>query len=90
MKLATRSIKTTDTKYRYVLDGQVVKNQAGTVIQTQDTELEGDVTLEVDVDRLLQMLGGKALRSKSHKAIEASGAIVVTARVTSSKAGDWK
>lgn len=93
MKLATRTIRATETKHRYVdAQGNVVRWTSSTLPTCQciTIELEGEVTLEVNVEALLRMLGGKALTSKGRKAIEASGAVVVTARVTSTKAGDWK
>lgn len=52
-------------------------------------EMEGEVTLTIDVESLLKALGPKALTSKTRKSVEASGAVVVTARVTSAKTGDW-
>ena len=88
----TRSLKTTDTRHRYVdAAGNVCKWNSTDLPKTQllTIELEGDVTLSIDVEALIKSLGYKALRAKTHKAVEASGAVVVTAKITSSKAGEW-
>ncbi|HEX4714878.1 MAG TPA: hypothetical protein VH164_08135 [Ktedonobacteraceae bacterium] len=56
----------------------------------KDEVLEGTVTLEIDVEALLRVLGTKALQSKSRKAVEASGAIRVTATsVKVAVPGNW-
>ena len=91
--LATKTMATTDTKYRYVnSEGRVVtwNSKELPTRQALTIDIEGEVTLTIDIDGLLRELGPKALRSKTRKSVEASGKVVVTARVTSSKASDWK
>lgn len=51
---------------------------------------EGEATLVIDVEALLKMLGPKAVSSKGHKAVEASGAIVLTvSKVRITQEGQW-
>jgi hypothetical protein len=73
MKLTTRSIKTTDTKYRSILDGKVVKGwPPGSISQSQATELEGEITLEVDVEALPSDAGCQSSQSQgaqSHRGV---------------------
>lgn len=44
-----------------------------------DGTLSGDVTIEVDFDTLLQVLGPRALRSKGKKATAISGLVIARA-----------
>lgn len=59
------------------------------VYEFRDVQLEGDIVLEIDIEALLKELGPKALQSKGRRSQECNGAVVVTARVTSSKPGEW-
>src|SRR5690606_11812956 len=47
---------------------------------TERVEVEGDVTVEVDLDLLMRRLATKALHSKVGKSVDAGGAIVVKAK----------
>ena len=52
--------------------------------------LEGEATLSIDIEALIAHLGPKALTSKGRKAVEASGAVVVTvSRVRTVQEGEW-
>jgi hypothetical protein len=42
-------------------------------------ELEGFITVEIDLEKIIRRWGSKAMRSKGRRAQEADGAIVVTA-----------
>jgi hypothetical protein len=90
-KLATNHIATTNSESRKTKRTVTVtySKWPQPVYECREVALEGEVTLEIDIDRLLKELGPKALRSKGRKSQECSGAVVVTARVTSSKPGEW-
>lgn len=92
MKLATKTITATKREVRPT--GRTItvswSDYPQPVRESREVALGGEVTLEVDVEALLKVLGPKALKSKGRKAQECSGAVVVTARITSSKPGEWK
>jgi len=54
-----------------------------TMRRVPDGHLSGTVTLEIDVEQLLQVLGRKALRSKGKRAQMASGLIRATVKRSS-------
>ena len=52
--------------------------------------LEGEATLCIDIEALIASLGPRALASKGRKAVEASGAIVVTVtKIRVTQEGEW-
>jgi hypothetical protein len=61
------------------------------VFEYRTQTLEGEITIEIDVEKLVRNLGTAALRSRGKKAVEASGAVVVTARnIREIALGDWR
>jgi hypothetical protein len=57
--------------------------------QVRIATLEGEVTLSIDVDAIIQQMGTRAIKSKTHRCVEANGAVVVTAKIKSSAFSDW-
>jgi hypothetical protein len=56
----------------------------------REVTVEGEIVLEVDVQKLLLVLGAKALRSKGAKAQECNGMVRVVARNRNDiRATDW-
>lgn len=61
------------------------------VFEYRTQTLEGEITIEIDVEALIRTLGTAALRSRGKKAVEASGAVVVTARnIREVSVSDWR
>jgi hypothetical protein len=61
------------------------------VYEYRQQMLEGEISIQIDVERLVSELGTTALRSKGKKAVEASGAVVVTVRnIREVSGGEWK
>jgi hypothetical protein len=77
--------------------GKVIERVVGTGYSTHSetehrtVELEGLVTVTIDLEAIIKRLGTQAIKSKGKRAQEAGGAIVVTARnVREVAATDWR
>jgi hypothetical protein len=58
---------------------QGINGSSWNEIEHRKVELEGFITVEIDLEKIIRRWGSKAMRSKGKRAQEADGAIVVTA-----------
>jgi hypothetical protein len=84
---ATKVLQRKTGKLEYSASGQ----SHWPVFEYQTQTLEGEITVEINLEALIQTLGTAALKSKGKKAVEASGAVVVTARnIREVSLSDWR